>query len=475
MNDRPNIIFINTDQHTWDAVSALGNQYVKTPNIDWLHREGIAFRKSYSADPVCAPARASWMTGVYGSENGVPFNGGHMHADIPDLGQLLNQGGYHAVHSGKWHIEGRDVRDSFNNLYVGKAHIGASGGEFYDKVSTHAVIDFFDNYDDVKPFFLHMGIIDPHDICQYQHNHEDKVMPGPFEQFLSVYDELPPLPENFSYDGDETVLQQVFRRGDDPLIHPAIHKRVKDWTELQWRFMAWNHNRFVEAADDHIGMVLNALFNSRFSDNTIIIFSVDHGEANGRHESFQKFSLYEESIRVPFVIASLGNKFVIPKNVIDDRHFISGVDLMPTVLDYAGIDVPQHVQGRSLRPLVEQSDVQWRTFAYVESNYWARAVITERYKYVMEYRPRIEEDFIPIGPDQESVGKEQLFDLANDPMETENLSGDSVYSDILNDCRKRLFLMESDLKRRQLDGGRSKETVLDWSGPLNARWQNKVN
>ena len=97
MNARPNIIFINTDQHTWDAVSALGNQYVKTPNIDWLHREGIAFRKSYSADPVCAPARASWMTGVYGSENGVPFNGGHMHADIPDLGQLLNQEGYHAV------------------------------------------------------------------------------------------------------------------------------------------------------------------------------------------------------------------------------------------------------------------------------------------------------------------------------------------------------------------------------------------
>ena len=93
----------------------------------------------------------------------------------------------------------------------------------------------------------------------------------------------------------------------------------------------------------------------------------------------------------------------------------------------------------------------------------------------MEYRPRIEEDFIPIGPDQESVGKEQLFDLANDPMETENLSGDSVYSDILNDCRKRLLLMESDLKRRPLDGGRSRETVLDWSGPLNARWQNKVN
>ena len=239
--------------------------------------------------------------------------------------------------------------------------------------------------------------------------------------------------------------------------------------------MAWNHNRFVEAADDHIGMVLNALFNSRFNDNTIIIFSVDHGEANGRHESFQKFSLYEESIRVPFVIASLGDKFVIPKNVIDDRHFISGVDLMPTVLDYAGIGVPQHVQGRSLRPLVEQSDVQWRTFAYVESNYWARAVITERYKYVMEYRPRIEEDFIPIGPDQESVGKEQLFDLANDPMETENLSGDSVYSDILNGCRKKLLLMESELKRRPLDGGRSRETVLDWSRPLNARWQNKVN
>ncbi len=111
----------------------------------------------------------------------------------------------------------------------------------------------------------------------------------------------------------------------------------------------------------------------------------------------------------------------------------------------------------------------------MESNYWARAVITERYKYVMEYRPRTEEDFMPIGPDKESVGKEQLFDLVNDPMETENLSQNSVYSDVLDDCRERLLLMESGLKRRPLDGGKSKETVLDWLAPLNARWKNKVD
>ena len=475
MNDRPNIIFINTDQHTWDAVSVLGNRHVKTPNIDWLHREGIAFQKSYSADPVCAPARASWMTGMFGSENGVPFNGGYMHEDIPDLGQMLNQGGYHAVHSGKWHIEGRNVQDSFNNLYVGKAHIGASGGEFYDKVSTHAVIDFFDSYDGVKPFFLHMGVIDPHDICQYQHNHEDKIMPGPFEQFLSKEDALPPLPENFVFDDDETLLQQVFRRGDDPLIHPAIHNRVKDWTELQWRFMAWNHNRFVEAADDHIGLVLNALSNSSFSDNTIIIFSVDHGEANGRHESFQKFSLYEESIRVPFIIASLGNQLAIPKDVIDNKHFISGVDLMPTVLDYAGIGFPENVQGQSIKPLVENANVKWRDFAYVESNYWARALITDRYKYVMEYRPRLQEDFIPIGPDCSSVGKEQIFDLENDPMETKNLAGCAAYLEILADCREKLFLSEGNLNRRPLREGRAREIVREWVGPLNKRWNEKDN
>ena len=91
MSKRPNILFINTDQHSWDALSAHGNPYLDTPNIDALHRNGTSFRLSYCTDPVCAAARSSWATGLYTSETGVPFNGGHLHPEIPDLGQVLSE------------------------------------------------------------------------------------------------------------------------------------------------------------------------------------------------------------------------------------------------------------------------------------------------------------------------------------------------------------------------------------------------
>ena len=90
MRKRPNILFINTDQHSWDALSAYGNPYLHTPNIDGLHRNGTSFRQSFCTDPVCAAARSSWATGLYTSETGVPFNGGSLHPEIPDLGQILS-------------------------------------------------------------------------------------------------------------------------------------------------------------------------------------------------------------------------------------------------------------------------------------------------------------------------------------------------------------------------------------------------
>ena len=132
MKKRPNILFINTDQQSWNAVSAYGNPYLHTPNIDRLHRNGTSFMRSYCSDPVCAATRSSWATGLYTSETGVPFNGGHLHEDIQDIGQILNANGYKAFHCGKWHVPGRNVRESFHTLYYGKRDIGAGGGEYYD-------------------------------------------------------------------------------------------------------------------------------------------------------------------------------------------------------------------------------------------------------------------------------------------------------------------------------------------------------
>ncbi|MHC4250629.1 MAG: sulfatase family protein [Planctomycetota bacterium] len=473
--DRPNIIFINTDQHSWNAVSAYGNTWVKTPNIDRLHRSGISFMRSYCTDPVCAPARASWMTGRYTSEIGVPFNGGSLHGDIPDLGELLKAADYGAYHCGKWHVDGRSVDRGFRNIYLGRRRIGAGGGEFYDPASTHAAMDFLARYDEREPFYLQVGYVNPHDVCEYLHNHEYKELPGPLAQGMVAEEDLPPLPPNFASRPDETRVQQVFRRGEKPLIHSAILNGVRYWDELQWRFMAWNYYRYIEKADHEIGLLLNTLGQTRFRDNTLIIFSVDHGEAAGCHGMFQKFTLYEESVRVPFIVAQLGGSLDVPRGRFDREHLVSGVDLLPTVCDYAGVNVPGDVRGLSVRPLVEGGgvegrDTEWREHVYIQSNYWGRAVVTDRHKYVTEYRPREREDFVPMGPEPGMLGGEQIFDLETDPWETQNLSREPRLRGTLTDCRERMFAVESALDNRAIEAEHARKTILRWNGRLREAW-----
>ncbi len=476
MNERPNILFINTDQHSWDAISAYGNPFLRTPNIDELHRNGTSFRRSFCTDPVCAAARSSWATGLYTSETGVPFNGGYLHPEIPDLGQLLNTGGYKAFHCGKWHVPGRNVRESFQTLYYGQQDIGAGGAAYYDSASTHAVADFLTNYDGDDPFYLQIGYVDPHDVCEYLHNHEEKHIPNPLEQGIVSEDDLPPLPENFDYDERETALHRVCRRVDDALIHAAILKGIRGWDELHWRYLRWNYYRFIEKVDAEIGRVLALLRETSRHHNTLIIFSADHGEACGSHQMFQKFTLYEESVRVPFIVACLGEEIPVEKDRFDETHFVSGVDLFPTVCDYAGIDVPEEVQGLSVRPLAEGKDVPWRDYAYIESNYWGRAIVTERYKYVTEYKPTSNsnsgvEDFHPPGPDAEQLGLAQLFDRHDDPGETENLAQDTTYGEVIETCQEKLFAQEARLHRRQIVHPSPKRVISNWGERLRTYWQ----
>ena len=476
MSKRPNILFINTDQHSWDALSAYGNPYLHTPNIDELHLNGTSFRRSFCTDPVCAAARSSWATGLYTSETGVPFNGGHLHPEIPDLGQVLNAGGYNAFHCGKWHVPGRDVRESFQTLYYGRRDIGAGGAAYYDSASTHAVADFLTSYDDNEPFYLQIGYVDPHDVCEYLHNHEEKRIPNPVEQGIISEDALPPLPENFDYDERETVLHRVCRRVDDALIHAAILKGIRDWDALHWRYLRWNYYRFIEKVDAEIGRVLALLRATGLHENTLIIFSADHGESCGSHQMFQKFTLYEESVRVPFIVACLGDGIAVEKDQFDGTHFVSGVDLFPTVCDYAGIDVPEGVQGMSVRPLVERRNVPWRDYAYIESNYWGRAIVTEQYKYVTEYKPTSNntsavDDFSPPGPDAEQLGLAQLFDLQDDPGETENLAEDTTYSKVITACRDKLFAQEAKLHRQQIVHPSPKRVISNWGERLGSYWK----
>ncbi len=474
MSDRPNILFINTDQHSWDAISAYGNRYLQTPNIDLLHRNGTSFSKSYCSDPVCAAARSSWATGLYTSETGVLFNGGHLHANIPDIGQVLRASGYRVFHCGKWHVPGRDVRESFDTLYYGRHNIGAGGAAFFDSASTHAVADFLTNYDGKEPFYLQIGYIDPHDVCEYLHNHEEKRIPNPIEQGILTEDDLPPLPENFHYDERETVLHRVCKRIDNQLIHEKIKKAVRNWDELHWRYLKWSYYRFIEKVDAEIGKVLSLLKQTSFCDRTLIVFSADHGESCGSHQLFQKFDLYEESVRVPFIVSCLGDEVDVGKDHMNETHFVSGVDLFPTVCDYADIEIPASCQGMSIKPIVEGKETAWREYAYVESNYWGRAVVTDEYKYVTEYKPKEVEDFIPPGPNSDRLGLVQLFSKQDDPWEKRNLAEQPEYQEVINSCRDKLLSQESQLNRQPITHKGPQNVISNWGRHLREYWENEI-
>ena len=165
-----------------------------------------------------------------------------------------------------------------------------------------------------------------------------------------------------------------------------------------------------------------------------------------------------------------GNRRVA-KVRFDEAHFVSGVDLFPTVCDYAGIDVPERVQGMSVRPIVEGKNVSWRDYAYIESNYWGHAVITEQYKYVTEYKPKVVEDFSPPGPDAEQLGFAQLFDRQNDPGETENLTGNATYNEVVKDCRDKLLAQETKLHRQQIVHASPKRVISNWGERLRTYWE----
>jgi arylsulfatase A-like enzyme len=308
-------------------------------------------------------------------------------------------------------------------------------------------------------------------VCEYGHNFEEKLIPDPVAQGILNADELPPLPANFHYDEPETMTHRVARRDDDCLIHWPILRRTRSWSELQWRSLAWNLYRLVEKVDAEIGMVLAALEATGHADDTLILFTADHGEAAGQHQMFQKFTLYEESARVPFIAACLGDGVELPKGGYDREHFISGVDVFPTVCDYAGVAPLPGLPGRSIRPLLEGDATAWRAHALVESNYWARAIITGRYKYVTEYRPRELEDYLPPGPGDAVLGLEQLFDLQHDPGETRNLAGDSGLTGVIADCRRRLAETERSLQRRPLRPGSPRTVVERWGSRLRQRWR----
>jgi len=411
-NKPPNLLNLIVDQQSFEAISAHGCKYVSTPNMDRLARRGVSFTESYSTDPVCCPARSSLFTGRMSSETGVVTNSVPMRKDIPDLGQWLGQAGYENVYVGKWHIPYRNNGESFRLLP------GSHGvGEYCDPTVARNCESYLLNRRGSKPFFLVGSFLNPHDIC-YWVMRNFGIADG--MHYPEIEDALPPLPPNFKFDPREPELIRNRRNGKKA-------NKTSLWTDRQWRYYAWSYYRQVEMVDACLGRVLDALDDSGYADNTIILFTADHGDGHARHKMTSKSFLYDEAAKVPMMVSCPGR---IMENKLDRTHLVSGADMVPTFCDYAGIKPPPDMAGRSLRPVVEGKSVQWREFVAAESNVTGRMIRTARYKYIT-----YKDD--PV---------EQLFDMQADPWETKNLAGDSKYGPAVKDHRKLLSEWSSKLK-----------------------------
>ncbi len=437
---KPNIIYIYTDQQSATMMSCAGNKWLKTPAMDYLAENGIRFTRAYSPNPVCSPSRVSLMTGRMpgyfydGDGNQVRENGGSM--EIPQVSDevlstsipfYLKEAGYDLYYGGKEHLP-----ESLTPTSLGFIDFCDDERE---ELAAEASRVIKANHE--KPYFMIISLINPHDICymairEYAVTGSAKSLVEHGKIEIATLDSAMKIPEGVSYEQffenycPPVPLNYEPQIGEPEAIKSLIDQRPfrrnarDNFSDEQWRLHRWAYVRLTEFVDHKVQMILDAVKESGQEENTLIIFSSDHGDNDASHRLEHKTTLYEESANIPFIAMWMGH---ITAGIVDDKHLISnGLDLLPTVCDYAGIEGRADPRGKSLRPLFEGNldNNEWRFTLGVESEIGRMVVDQDGFKYIKYDKNGIEE---------------QLLNLNEDPHETTHFTDDSRYAEKLKSLR----------------------------------------
>ncbi len=425
---QPNIVFLLADDQRPDTIHALGNEIIQTPNLDRLVREGTAFTRAICANPICVPSRAEILTGATGFRNGVFDFGRRIHPELALWPQTMRDAGYHTWYVGKWHNDGRPTQRGFertNGLYAGGGGKwwGTSDSPQHPRDANGRIVTGYKGWvlqtDDGKllpergvglmpdisrtfadaaielirtkpenPFFLQVCFTAPHDPL---------LMPPGFE---TRYDAKSlPLPKNFLA---EHPFEHGNFKGRDELLFewPRTPDMVR--RELAVYYAVISH------LDEQVGRILRTLDETGQRENTVIVYSADHGLGVGSHGLRGKQNMYEHTINVPLIFQGPG----IPKGQQSSAQCYLR-DLFPTACELAKIPIPKTVQGRSLVPVLkgQKQAIYDHVFGYFRGS--QRMIRGDEYK-LIEYP---------------EANRMQLFHLPTDPWERSNLAGDPKHAD----------------------------------------------
>jgi arylsulfatase A-like enzyme len=449
IREKPNILLIFTDQQNASMLSAAGNKDLNTPAMDFLANQGMRFSQAYCTSPVCGPARSSIVSGRMPHETGVDWNGQSMKEDVLNTGEIFRSAGYQTVWGGKWHlpesypyasqktIRGFDVLP-FWDRNEKQWFLGAET----DPPLTKAAVNYINNYDKKKPLFLAISYHNPHDICFYprkagwvsendsllevRHYGFKHKLPAVVGTHPDHFDDLPSLPFNHEIDPDEPEFITEKRKNHHEY---GVETQLAntEFGEKEWQGYLNAYNKLTELVDIEISQVLDALKSNGMWENTMIVFTSDHGDGAAAHKWAAKLSLYEESSKIPMIVVYPGE---IPAGKSNETHPISQIDILPTMLDYAQIEPDVDFTGKSLRTIIEDPTANWRDFVVVElADFKPDPTRKGRMLRKAQYKYNIY-----------STGEEQLFNLRTDPGEMQNLNANPEFSEIREDCRNRLKL-----------------------------------
>jgi len=428
---QPNILIITTDQQSWNMLSAYGTTHLATPAMDRLAKNGCSFRKVYVTNPVCMPSRFSLYTGHYASEIGVKDNtpnpadakNNRRIATEAGMGNLFRKAGYETFYSGKTHFyspAGESQKPP--ELYGFKS----LGFDPYEQPVNNAKKFFATRKPGDKPFLMVLSFMNPHNICS-----QDQPQGGTFEAKLKSNQEGDEprrqfairkklTPEQIAAQTPPMLTNTAPINGEQPgWVEMDTHSR--GWTKQQWSFYRWLYYRFTESVDDQIGRALAAFYASPFVDNTIVVFTSDHGDMQGAHHLILKNVPFEECQRVPLVIVGPG----IKKGFVDDTTLVcNGIDLIPTLCDLAGVKRSPTLPGKSLKGVLTGTGPAPERDCIFTETYNSYTINDGRYKYTVFE--------LPGNPDM-------LVDLQTDPGELRNLVNDPASQDIKTAMKDKLM------------------------------------